>query len=227
MGSAIENDPENVMSWIRRARLYLKLGEVEKARKDESFVANKLHGTTARCYLAIYYLSNRDQAAYAEIRRELLDRPWSGGSDSSSISTILYAIALGGNTLPNYDKPIEVARKRLEASSGRDSWSQLLLGALLFRSGEKNLDEAIRLLTSSADAVRPNETALLQHYFLAMCHQRLGHREEFQHFLDKANAAADEFDGVLGVFNQMAMEALRWEANELARDSEKRRDGSR
>ena len=149
-----------------------------------------------------------------EICNEMLKQKSDDGIEENA--EFLWTLALGLNAVPSYQRPIELARKLL-AEDKKHPTAQRILGAILFRANERVSEEAVPLLTSSANLYENGyDSPVPAYYFLAMCHHQLGSKSEAQQWLNKANAAVDkQNDPAMGIESKWTQKLLRDQANEL------------
>jgi tetratricopeptide (TPR) repeat protein len=135
-----------------------------------------------------------DSAGYRRTCATMLER--FGGSPTAQEGIhVGMMCALAPNAVPDLTRPLEVA-ERLAANWVPYQEFRNNLGALLYRAGR--FDDALRRLNEAAHQSyeyfdeRAESGKAYNALFLAMCHDRLGHREEARRFLDRAVTWIDE-----------------------------------
>ena len=122
-----------------------------------------------------------DQAEYAIVCRQLLDKFGAAGTPPKTANNIAWSCALGPASISDFTPAVQLA----ELAAARSEQNRLnTLGAILYRAGRA--EEAIKWLNRSVAAHGAGGT----HYdalFLAMAHHRLGHVDEAREWLRRAS----------------------------------------
>jgi tetratricopeptide (TPR) repeat protein len=147
-------------------------------------------------YHAHLSLQLEDQAGYREACKRMLST-FADTEGSLEALRTAWACALCPGALEDYSLAITLARRAFDLEFDAQARAVTrgvffeALGAILYRAGR--LDEAIQRLTEGDRLVKEPSAATpsapaYTWFFLAMAHQRLGHREEAKKWLDKAVA---------------------------------------
>jgi tetratricopeptide (TPR) repeat protein len=182
---AIEQRPDWAFGWIGRGMTFAERGEWAKAAADFSKAGGlKDAPANLRYYRALLCLQDGDTDGYRQICRDMLKR--GGTSDPWTLWTCVMAPNAGGDPMALASG----AEKALGKEAGAHHYATLL-GAALYRAGR--YDGAARQLTRAStldpDPYRTN--MIYTWFFLGMTQHRLGHTQEAQQWLDKANKATD------------------------------------
>jgi serine/threonine protein kinase/Tfp pilus assembly protein PilF len=137
---------------------------------------------------------------------------------------VAWTCLLGPEAVDDYEPVVRLAEQAVEADSKSAGYLNTL-GAILYRAGRK--EEAVERLTEAHDMIE-NPTAAsttspaYNLYFLAMAHHKLGHDEEAEKWLDKANewtdmVLRDDESGAAAVAwnRKLTLKLFREEAEEL------------
>ena len=137
---------------------------------------------------------------------------------------VAWTCLLGPEAIEDYGPVVRLAEQAVEADPKSDSYLKTL-GCVLYRAGRfeeavQRLTEADKL-TEAPDAASKSSPAYAW-YFLAMAEHKVGHEEEAQKWLDKANewtdkvlAEHDEGTAPLAWNRKLTLELLREEAGKL------------
>jgi tetratricopeptide (TPR) repeat protein len=102
-----------------------------------------------------------------------------------------WSCALAAGAVPDFSLPITLAQRSVELDSDNVVFHLNTLGAVLYRAGQ--FDEALAQLNEAELQQRDPSRAgthspAYTWYFLAMTHDRLGHRDEAHKWYEKAAA---------------------------------------
>jgi tetratricopeptide (TPR) repeat protein len=201
--------PYNASTWIELSRFHITRGQPERAIADFD-LAIPLHPENLRmrhCQ-ALTLLSQGDQAGLRQVCSDLLGRH-GNMTDPQTSNSITRSCVLGPDSVADREAPVRLAEAALEGfPTDEKSAAMNTLGAALYRAGR--FEASIRCLE---EGIQKREgTSLPQDWvFLALAHDRLGHRAEALRWLDrfqtyKASAHPDAF------WNDLEVRLLRREA---------------
>jgi WD40 repeat protein/tetratricopeptide (TPR) repeat protein len=211
----------------RRAYAYATLNRREEALADYRTAAGALKRiatgagadwTRGRA-LALTQLASGDEAGYRQTCRTLLDR--FGRREGAAIAMdIIRTCTLAPDGAPDPARLKTWGEQAVPKAFLRDS----IVGIALYRAGR--FEEAVRRLDIGIAATGPYAVGS-DYLFLAMAHQRLGHRREARQQLDQAAQwIADEDQGPPLSWDQRLLDhLLRREAEALIRPSQGRSGG--
>ncbi len=174
-----------------------------------------------RCALA--HLGTGQPDAYRDTCRAMLKQFQNTKAPADGYWTA-WTCLLGPEAVDDYAPVVRLAERAVEAEP-KSAGYRNTLGAILYRAGRA--DEAVVQLTEAHDMIE-NPTAAsttspaYNLYFLAMVHHQLGHDEEAQKWLEKANewtemVVRDDESGAAAVpwNRKLTLKLLREEAVEL------------
>jgi tetratricopeptide (TPR) repeat protein len=228
--NAIKRDPPDPTIRIDRGDVHAELGQWDRAAADfEKAVAEGGEDPSldAQVRLAKVRLAMGTHAAYRKACAELLAH-LGPSTRSGRASDVAWTCVLGPVAGADREAVVRLAEQALagaENDSDRD-FSSHTLAAAIFRAGRfeeavKHLDAGITAHGKGAD---PKDWL-----FLAMAHQRLGHADLAQNWLDKAVCWLDEstqdkptdetFGSRIDWQTWLALQILRREAEEDLRGS--------
>lgn len=159
---------------------------------------------------ALLCLAAGDQDGYRRACRHLARR-FATSEDAAAAGVALWACTLAPDAIPDL-KALLPRAEALVKDRPNDHAARRALAALLYRTG--SFEAAVQRL---AEAVKvPGEAAPAEALFLAMAHQRLGHSEEAQKWLEKAGQTAER-DKHAGWDRRLEVQLLRREAEALVK----------
>jgi predicted Zn-dependent protease len=201
--------PYNASTWIELSRFHITRGQPERAVADFD-LAISLHPEDLRmrhCH-ALSLLSQGDQAGLHQACADLLGR-YAAGTDPQRSNAIAWSCVISPDSVADRTAPVRFAEAALAGFPTDEKPAAMnTLGAALYRAGQ--CETAIRCLEEGIQ--QRNGVSLPQDWaFLALAHDRLGHRAQALRWLHrfqtyKALAHPDAF------WNDLEVRLLRREA---------------
>jgi WD40 repeat protein/serine/threonine protein kinase len=185
---AIELEPERMVNWRQRADLYCKLERWSEAAGDFQAILTQDNKQYYDHYRhALLSVASADPEKYRVSCRTMLE-VLSETENVMAQHFIAWTCSLRPDALDNYDKPIALATKAIEAKPEVKEHLNSL-GAVLYRAGR--YDEAIEELTKLAEWLdkpdsKTNSSPAYTWYFMAMAHHKAGNNLEAAEWLEKA-----------------------------------------
>ncbi len=172
-------------------RLHAQRGRLDRAAATFAEALRLMpDDTELRANLAVVLLASGDRAGWRSAIAALLDR-FRGTIDAMTATRIAWACALGPDAAADPAVPVRLAEAGLQGADDPSKAAYLnTLGATLYRAGR--FDEAIRRLE---EAIQERKSpGPLDWAFLALAHQRLGHRDLARFWLEKLRERAPSTD---------------------------------
>jgi WD40 repeat protein/tetratricopeptide (TPR) repeat protein len=180
---AIRARPLNYAIRMALARLHLERGHPERAVTAlADYVRLVPDDLNLRRRLGAVLLSSGDRDGWQTASAALLDR-FCGTVNARSAFRLARACVLGPEGAADSAVLVRLAKAAVRDAANEAARSSYLstLGAALYRAGR--YAEAIRRLE---EGIQPQGSeGSVDRAFLAMAHQRLGHRDEARHWLDR------------------------------------------
>jgi hypothetical protein len=134
----------------------------------------------------LYSLKKRDLPAYRQTCADMVRR-FTTSKNAVDRYFTAWTCALGPEGVAADPTVVELAR-RSASLLPETRFRFPPIGPVLYRSGQ--LDEALTQLTMAVNAPKNlGAPETYSHFFLAMTHHRLGHRDEARHWFDQAAQA--------------------------------------
>jgi hypothetical protein len=141
--------------------------------------------------------------------------------DSDEANWVAWTCALGPEGVKEWDGAVHLAEMAVRGGGPQSTFYCSTLGAVLYRAGR--FPEAVRRLDEASAAFAQAGTQPLRSspaytwFFLALAHQRLGHREVGRQWLAKALKQVEQEtrDGSLRWNIRLTLQLLRREAEGL------------
>ena len=181
--------------WLQRAHAEAELGRWERAEADIATAIERgfdaVDGNYYRARLALARSDPADfQTACAAIVKVAIQR-----DDPSAFNQAAWTCALAPGSDDDLKQALQLMQRAVELSP--ETWEyRNTFGATLYRAGQheaaiEQLTESMRMQSVESSALESTEEAAASRtafdwLFLAMAHQRLGHREEARKWLNRA-----------------------------------------
>jgi eukaryotic-like serine/threonine-protein kinase len=220
----VDADPNRWTSFLYRARVHENASRWEPATSD-LVRAIELGGTAYNPWYerALVALAMKDAARYRSACEDMLKR-FGNADDPETAQFVAWTCSLSPGAVADLHPAVALAAKAAQ-SNPKSAQYETTRGAVLYRSGRfeeavQALEQADHLLESAKDAAT---SPLYTWFFLAMAHQRAGHREESKKWLNKAceemnNALKAHEAGTAKLLwnRRLTLEILRREAESVA-----------
>jgi eukaryotic-like serine/threonine-protein kinase len=219
---ALARDPKNYGAYARRGLARQWLGQDREAIRDfsaalEHFPARGPPPVRAQLFerRALSYLRLREhESALADLRKAVELAP----DFASACNNLAWVYLTGPQKLRDPKKALPLAQKAVDLTRGGATYLNTL-GVAQYRLGQ--YPQALGTLERSVREGRA-DTRGFDLFFLAMCHQRLGHADRARECYDRAVEWVREREGKLSAQWAEELKTFRAEAEELLRTAAKR-----
>ena len=176
------------------------------------------------CRRALALLASGQQGEYRKVCAEMVDR-FQTTADTQTAFFTAWTSALRPDAVPDLAPVLRLAEKA-GTGGARNARSHQAVGAVLYRMGR--FEECFKQFDAAEAADHPQEqnSPAYWHYFRAMAHHRLGHKEAARNWLAKAAAETEKElrDVAQGTspgmwVRQATLDVLRTEAQALVRET--------
>jgi tetratricopeptide (TPR) repeat protein len=175
--------PYNAASWSVRGAFRVARGQPERATADLAYAIRLTpEDLRIRSFHALSLLAQGDQACLRQACSDLLGR-FGAMNDPYIDGQVAWICVLGPDSLADPAVPVRLTERALKLvpATARPAYLNTL-GAALYRA--RRFDESIRRLEESI-RTRGDKSLPQDWVFLALAHQRLGHRAEALRWLDR------------------------------------------
>jgi Flp pilus assembly protein TadD len=201
--------PLNRSVWDALVRLHVEGGRLDRAASALGEAVRLMpDDPTLRQHFGAALLASGDRAGWQRSNAELLDR-YGGPITAQTASEVAWACVLAPHATADSKAPVRLVEAAVRDATDSDKVSYLnILGAALYRAGRfdeaiRRVEEGIRLQGGEG---RPSAWA-----FLAMAHDRLGHRDEARHWLERLRERQPNSDPAR-FWDELQIRLLRIEA---------------
>ncbi len=202
--------PLNTSVWYAWARLHVERGHFDRAAATLAEAVRLMpEDSQLRVRFGLALLSAGDRAGWRRSNVALLDR-FGGTSNARIADPVAWACVLGPEGTADPEVPIRLAEAAVRGATETTIKADCLttLGAALNRAGR--FDAAIRRLEEGI-GLRGEVGVPLEWAFLAMAHQRVGHRDEAIRLLERLREHQPSADPV-EFWKELEIRLLRSEA---------------
>jgi hypothetical protein len=159
---------------------------------------------------ALVSLAAGDDTGYRRICGRIVETFLRGG-DANQVNDAVWICAVGDGAVKDFEPLVRAQTRGLGPQPNPDLLNTL--GALLYRAGR--FEDAVKRLEEGISR-RDKVGTVHDWLFLAMVHQRLGHRQEARKWLEKSVRAVEKAEG--GAWDQrLELRLLRREAERVQR----------
>ena len=179
--AAIKANPKLKTLYVPLANAHYKLGtyqlSLESAQKHLELCPNCVWALerSAVCNVAL--------GEHGEAIRILEQLLQNAPNTALACNSLAWIYCNGPNAVRDSEKALPLAQRAV-ALARDNAWYQTTLGVVYYRLGK--LDQAADTLKASLRPSLAKSTQALNHYFLAMCYQRLGQPDHAKRYLQEA-----------------------------------------
>jgi WD40 repeat protein/serine/threonine protein kinase len=196
----------------RRGQALAELGHWDRAEADcTQAIAQGVADPEAWYVQALLRLRAGDRAGYRTVCRSAL-QAFAQTASADAANDVAWTCVLAPEAVDDAASVVALAERAVAADPKKHLY-QNTLGAALYRAGR--VEEAVRRLRESLQA-HGQGGDVDDWLFLALAHQRLDHRAEARHWLDKAIRSLEDAAGPVSLWSrQLTRQLLRQEAEAL------------